>query len=162
MYQVKLKWSLAVQVATKTEDKFTQCDVHRGHSIYQRKRMKTGSHLTYDDLIKNYLCDKLVMIEWLKGITFLARKVFCPVCSKPMEWTSCNDRSDGFKYVCHKSHTEKQHWVEHSIRNSTWFEKSNLTMEESTKLTYWWYADLDQLCLSSNTIVDWRMLSDPS
>jgi predicted RNA-binding Zn-ribbon protein involved in translation (DUF1610 family) len=167
MYQVKIKRHIGVQVATtiKTEEKFTQCDVQPCHSesSYHRKRMKTESHLTYDDLIKNYLCDKQVTIEWLKNIGLLAREVLCPVCGKPMEWTSCKDRSDGFKYVCRKSDTAKQHRVEHSIRNNSWFAKSNLTLEEIMKLTYWWCAGLQQnqiqaqLCLSSNTIVDWCM-----
>lgn len=169
MYQVKIKRSIGVQVAptSKTQNKSTQCpaQVFPNDASYQRKRIKTDheSHLTYDNLITNYLCSKEVMLVWLKDIGLLAREVFCPVCTAPMQWTKCKDRSDGYKYVCRKSDRGNQHAVERSVRSNTWFEKSNLTIEEIMKLTYWWCADLDQnqiqaqLLLSSNTIVDWCM-----
>ena len=131
MYQVKIKRNIGIQVATttKTEDKFAQCGNHSRHSqwSYQRKRFnyKMGSYLTYDELTEHFLCDKEVMIGWLKDIGLLACEVLCPVCDKPMEWTKCIDRSDGFKYMCRKSGTAKRHRVERSIRDKTWFEKSN-------------------------------------
>lgn len=80
-----------------------------------------------------------------------------------MQWTPCEDRSDGLKYECRQTGTTKRHRVERSIRAGSWFEKSNLTLEEILKLTYWWCADLRenqikaQLQLSDNTIVDWCM-----
>ena len=56
--------------------------------------------------------------------------------------------------------TVKRHRVEISIRQGTWFEKNNLTLEEILKLTYWWTIGLkesqiaQQLRLSPNTAVD--------
>ena len=57
----------------------------------------------------------------------------------------------------------KRHRVEISIRQGTWFEKSNLTLEEILKFTNCWTVGLNesqiaqQLRLSPNTAVDWCM-----
>ena len=102
-------------------------------------------------------------IDWLKDEGLLPSEMLCPMCSNPMQWTRCKDRSDGYKYECRGNHTAKRHRVEHSIRCGSWFENSNLTLQEIMKLTYWWCADLRenqikaQLRLSDNTIVDWSM-----
>ena len=61
-----------------------------------------------------------------------------------------------FKYEC-RGKTVKRRRVEISIRQGTWFEKSNLTLEEILKFTYWWTVGLkesqiaQQLRLSPNT-----------
>ena len=38
----------------------------------------------------------------------------------------------------------KRHRCERGIRESSWFEKENLTIEEVLKFTYWWCQDLIQ------------------
>ena len=54
---------------------------------------------------------------------------------------------------CHKSTV--------SIRKGSWFEQSNLTLEEIIKFTYWWLEGLTQeqvkkqLHINRNTAVDW-------
>ena len=79
-----------------------------------------------------------------------------------MHLMQCTDRSDGFRYEC-RSKTVKRHQKECSIQTNTWFEQSNLALEEILKLTYWWTAGVKenqiatQLQLSSNTVVDWSM-----
>ena len=53
--------------------------------------------------------------------------------------------------------------MEKSIREGSWFEKANLSVEEMIKFTYWWCQGLDQwqiklqLGLGSHTAVDWDM-----
>lgn len=53
--------------------------------------------------------------------------------------------------------------VETSIRAGSWFEQSNLSIEEVIKFTYWWSRGLQQwqikeeLGLGSHTAVDWDM-----
>ena len=48
-----------------------------------------------------------------------------------------------------------------SIRRDSWFEKSNLSLEEIVKLTYWWCRGLEQdvirhgVNISEHTAVDW-------
>ena len=123
----------------------------------------SGKHLTYDELVQNFLQSNTATIEWLKHIGLLASETLCPTCFTQMRWTTCMDRSDGFKYECRGGQAVKCHQVEQSIRHGNWFEKSNLTLQEIMKITYWWCADLcesqvkTQLRIYSNTIVDWSM-----
>lgn len=42
--------------------------------------------------------------------------------------------SDGLVWRCQKNN----HSTEKSIRKGSWFENSNLTIEEVIELTYWW------------------------
>ena len=73
------------------------------------------------------------------------------------------DRSDGYLWKCQKQLNGKRHQSEKSIREGSWFEKSNLTIEEVLKFTYWWCQDMkqwqikQQLGLGSHTAVDWDM-----
>ncbi|XP_020905726.2 uncharacterized protein LOC110243911, partial [Exaiptasia diaphana] len=75
----------------------------------------------------------------------------------------CIDRSDGFRWECRKSINGKKHRVEKSVREGSWFEKANLTIEETIKFIYWWTRGMKQnqikeeLGLSPNTAVDWDM-----
>lgn len=78
-----------------------------------------------------------------------------------MKVTKVEDRSDGLKWECRKQEKGKRHKVEASIRKDSWFQKSNLTLEEQLKITYWWCCELNQkqirheLGISGNTGVDW-------
>ena len=78
-----------------------------------------------------------------------------------MNWVECDDRSDGFIWQCRKQNGKKRHRVEKSIREGSWFEKSNFSIEEMIKFTYWWCQGLNQwqikqqLGLGSHTAVDW-------
>ena len=77
-----------------------------------------------------------------------------------MKLVECQDRSDGHKWECRRQEAGKTHKTEVSIRQGSWFEKSNMTIEEILKLTYWWCRDVKQeqirreLNLASNTAVD--------
>jgi transposase-like protein len=80
-----------------------------------------------------------------------------------MKWTECSDRSDGYKFECRGGNDHKRHRCERSIRENTWFERSNLTIEEIIKFTYWWSTNMPQhqiitqLRISTKTAVDWCM-----
>ena len=71
------------------------------------------------------------------------------------------DRSDGYKWECRRQINGKWHKVEMSIRKDSWVEKSNLSLEEIVKLTYWWCRGLKQdeihheVNISEHTAVDW-------
>ncbi|CAB4012579.1 Hypothetical predicted protein, partial [Paramuricea clavata] len=65
----------------------------------------------------------------------------CCHCDLPMKLVKCEDRSDKYKWECRKSVNGKRNKVEISIRKGSWFEKSNMTLEEVLKFTYWWCRD---------------------
>ena len=169
MYRVKVKRNIGIQAGPATmgrQNMATQCELLQNSNekgSYQREVSTSGKHLTYDELVQNFLQSNTATIDWLKHIGLLASETLCPTCFTPMRWTTCMDRSDGFKYECRGGQAVKRHRVEQSIRHGSWFEKSNLTLQEVMKITYWWCADFcesqvkTQLRINSNTIVDWSM-----
>ena len=78
-----------------------------------------------------------------------------------MKMVKCNDRSDGHKWECRRQEGGKRHKVELSIRSGSQFEKSNMSLEEVLKFTYWWCRGVKQeeIChetnVASHTAVDW-------
>ncbi|XP_028414213.1 uncharacterized protein LOC114537271 [Dendronephthya gigantea] len=91
----------------------------------------------------------------------IAHERVCGHCNNSMRLVKCADRSDGYKWECRKQVAGKRHKVELSIRKGSWFEKSNMTLEEVIKFTYWWCRDVNQeqirheLNVATNTAVDW-------
>ena len=129
---------------------------------YQRKIGGT-LHWTYDELKDRVVCNRETSIEWLMNEGMIVSKRPCPVCGENMELVECTDRSDGYKWECRKRANNKRHKSTVSIRKGSWFEQSNLTLEEIIKFTYWWSEGLTQeqikkqLHINANTAVDWDM-----
>ena len=98
---------------------------------------------------------------WLMDKGLIKKVQYCGRCNFEMKLVPCSDRSDGYRWECQKQTNGKRHRVETSIRSGSWFEKSNLQLEEMLKFTYWWCRDLDQsqiqyeLGMSSASAVDW-------
>ena len=87
----------------------------------------------------------------------IASKHACPVCGENMELVECTDRLDGYKWECRKRVNNKSTV---SIRKGSWFEQSNLTLEEIFKFTDWWSEQEQikkQLHINANRAVDWDM-----
>ena len=169
MYRVKIKRNIAIQAGHPTingQNKEIQCELlekRKEKGSFQRQVASKDKPLTYDELTQNFLYNNSATIDWLKHIALLPSEMLCPMCSNPMMWTTCKDRSDGYKYECPRGQGAKRYRVEQSIRHGSWFEKSNLTLQEIIKITFWWCADLrenqikTQLRINDNTIVDWSM-----
>ena len=137
----------------------TQCGA--GQGSYQRNPSSKCRHWTYDKLKDTVLGSKSQVISWLMERELIAKSRLCPHCGSEMRLVQCDDRSDGCKWECKKQVNGKRHKVEFSIRKDSWFEASNLTLEEILKLTYWWCRDVDQetmryeVDVGSHTAVDW-------
>jgi transposase-like protein len=165
-YSVKRKRSLGIQAGkgfVELKSVGSQCE--NSPASYNRAATSTsestGGDLSYDELVQNYLCNPEYTLKWLKDENIISSTRKCSVCDMDMKWTKTHDRSDGYKWECRRKIKKKQHKNESSIREKSWFEKSNMTIPEVLKLTYWWCADLSakqiskQLKLGSSTIVDW-------
>ena len=50
-----------------------------------------------------------------------------------MNWVQCKDRSDRLQWESSRTINGKSHRTEASIRKDTWFENSNMTLEEIVK-----------------------------
>ena len=133
-----------------------------GTGSYQRKT-NAALHWTYDELKDTVICNRETLIRWLMDEGVIASRRACPVCSENMELVECTDRSDSYKWECRKRANNKRHKSTVSIRKGSWFEQSNLTLEEIIKFTYWWSEGLTQeqikkqLHINPNTAVDWDM-----
>ena len=143
-----------------TQDAATQ-HVGEGKSYEKYRENKSNSKWTYDLLKEEMLCNKDRLIGWLMDEKLIAKSRKCGHCNEMMKLVIANDRSDGFKWECRRQINRKRHRVEISIRKDSWFEKSNLTLEEIVKLTYWWCRGVSQedirheVNVSEHTAVDW-------
>ncbi|XP_028394432.1 uncharacterized protein LOC114527774 [Dendronephthya gigantea] len=165
MYRVKLRKSVAVQTHSSS---FSNIEVasqtsSEGISYSRKQRLQQSPFTTYDDLKESIFSSKDFLFQWLKDRQLIAAEQLCPQCDSVMTWTETTDRKDGYKWLCRKTTNGKRHRVEVSIRKGSWFEKSNFTVEEIIKFTYWWTVDLtqsqivQQLGFASNSGVDWDM-----
>jgi hypothetical protein len=99
---------------------------------------------------------KLVLKEGL-----IACERVCGHCNEGMKPVECTDRSDGYEWECPRQISGKRLKVELSTRKGSWFDNSNLSLEEILKLMYWWCRDMKQeqirheLNITSQTAVDW-------
>ncbi|XP_066925007.1 uncharacterized protein [Clytia hemisphaerica] len=142
-----------------TVDTSTQISSSTGS--YKRNRIindldKEG--MTIRKLYTEVICNKETAIRWAMDNGLIASSMKCSFCSSDMDLKDAqNYSSDGCRWRCRK----KDHSSEASIRKGSWFEKSNLTLEEIIELTYWWSTGCEQtqVCkemgVSSKTAVDW-------
>ncbi|CAB4036959.1 Hypothetical predicted protein, partial [Paramuricea clavata] len=136
----------------------TQCGGEKHDSYNREEKLK---HWTYDLLRDEVLRSKEEIIQWCMDEGLIAKSRLCCHCDLPMKLVKCEDRSDKYKWECRKSVNGKRHKVEISIRKGSWFEKSNMTLEEVLKFTYWWCRDVRQeeirheLNIAAHTAVDW-------
>ena len=113
------------------------------------------------NLLQNYLWDKDFTLSWVKDEGLITLSRICSICGSEMKLVESGDKSDGYVWECRKQINCKRHRCERSIRESCWFEKANLTIEEVLKFTYWWCQDLNQwqikqqLQVGSHTAVEW-------
>ena len=138
MYTVKRTCTVSCQTASPVEKQFTeksvQCDKH---VINSYNRESKSSHLTYDELVENYLGNNESIIKWLQEMEIIASSAVCQQCQNEMTLISaCNDRSDGYKWQCRKTINGKRHKVEASIRKNSWFDNSNMTLTEILKFMH--------------------------
>lgn len=166
----------AIQVCIKSAKKSKNCEAQTWVSSFQLKSVGTQcgeeKHRSYsrDEKLKQWTYDRLrdevlrskeEIMQWCMDEGLIAKSRLCCQCDQPMKLVKCEDRSDKYKWECRKTVNGKRHKVEVSIRKGSWFEKSNMTLEEVLKFTYWWSRDLRQeeirheLNIATHTAVDW-------
>lgn len=92
--------------------------------------------VTYDDLLQDVLVSKVLTIKWLMEEKLIASKQRCRRCGEDMLLVKYTDQSDGFKWECRKQVKGRRHKLTISIHKGSWFEESNLTIEEVLKYMY--------------------------
>ncbi|CAH3153938.1 unnamed protein product, partial [Porites evermanni] len=123
----------------------TQCGSTQ--ASYQRNE-KQENFTSYENLLRDYLWDREFTLSWLREEGLIASSRNCTMCGSEMNWVRRGDRSHGYIWECRRQINGKRHRCERSIREGSWFENSNMTIEEQIK---------QQLGLGSHTAVDGDM-----
>ena len=99
MYTVKRKRTVSCQTARPVEKQFAEKSVQcETKLLTSYNRESKSSHLTYDELVDNCLINNESIIKWLQDMEIIASSAVCSQCQNEMTLTSCNDRSDGYKW----------------------------------------------------------------
>lgn len=122
------------------------------------RRNNEFKHMTYKHLCKNIILDKDTAIHWSFNNSILSNSKNCPICGSKIELKHAPlYSSDGLKWRCQRN----GHTKDVSIRKDSWFEGSNLTIQELIELTYLWTTGMEQklinheMGISSKSAVDW-------
>ena len=88
----------------------------------------------------------------------------CPSCHAEMRWCSRPDTTDGYPWVCRKVVDGRRSNAYRSIRFSSWFSRSHLTLLQVMLLTYYILRRLPartirlELHIEQHIATDWTML----
>lgn len=94
-------------------------------------------------------------IQWLARRSLIANSRQCCMCQQPMRFIAYIKGLDKKRWSCHTCQQTL------SLRNGSFFERSNLSLVDIVLLIYVWVKDLPQtfaieeLSLNKNTVVDW-------
>ena len=150
------------------------------HSYQRVNFYNDYKHYTFKKVLREVTVTKERCIEFLQRRGVLRSEVRCPGvlykgvrqgnCGQPMALKKVGDRKDGLSWRCRKVHTVtdklKQYKVKDvkiSIREGTWLENSNLTLEEVVELIYLWthnftLAEIEhELRISKKTLIEWTI-----
>ena len=135
---------------------------------------------SFKDILSTITSSKLSCFKFLQDRGVLQKEMICPGplrkgrrllnCGHQMAVKSVKDRGDGLTWRCRKVHkitdgrktfTTKE--VKVSIRQNSWIEDSNLSLEAIVELLYWWSQGHDiatvehELKISKKTLIEWFM-----
>ena len=108
-------------------------------------------------------CHQPMAIEFLKGIGLLRSKMQCNTCGRDMTWSADSNLPEGFRWRCQRRVAGVSCNKSASIKQGSWFQQSNLTLQEILLITH------DIVCretahqiqkeygLSDQTVADWGM-----
>ena len=136
MYTVVRRKTCGVQTGCSKADLKDQSTQLCGstQASYQRNYEKQGNVTSYENLLRDYLWDREFTLSWLREEELIASSRNCTMCGSEMNWVRWGDRSDGYIWECRRQINGKRHRCERSIREGSWFENSNITIEEVLKI----------------------------
>ncbi|ELU02975.1 hypothetical protein CAPTEDRAFT_203791 [Capitella teleta] len=110
-----------------------------------------------------FIMDTSVLFEWLRDFGLIKRTRYCPVCKEAMKLKKVPDErlSDGCIWRCDRKIGGKRRGKEISVRHSSWFSHSKMTLSEILELTFWWVrGDKQDVIMNEtghgeHTLVDW-------
>ena len=80
--------------------------------------------------------DQAIAIDFLKDVGLLRSKVLCNICDRGMTWSADPNLAEGFSWRYRRRVAGTRCRESASIRHGSWFQLSNLTLQEVLLLTY--------------------------
>ena len=165
---------------SSTSSTCTESTENSQHSYNRRHYYEDSRQYTFKKVLRDITSTKEKCIQFLQTRGVLKHAVLCPGvlykgkrqgnCGHPMALKKVQDRKDGISWRCRKIHTVtdklkayKSKDVKVSIREDTWLQNSNLTLEEIVELIYLWtqnftLAEIEhELNISKKTLIEWTI-----
>jgi hypothetical protein len=102
---------------------------------YRRRMLRDDGGLNKSFLYYVFI-DQAMAIEFLKQVDLLQSKVLCCNCNRDMLWSVHSRRPDGFVWQCQRRVAGGRCNQSASIREGSWFQQSNITLQEILLITY--------------------------
>lgn len=120
-----------VQCVVKCKDQLTQLGSESAVSYAgKQKDTEAGENITYRYLLMNIIPNKDTTLEFCFKMELIPRIRECPTCTKPILLIKDSKVSDQHRWYCREKKGPNKHEHRLSIRSGTFFEKSNMTIEE--------------------------------
>lgn len=116
---------------------------------------------TYRRLLTEAIPNKEATLQFCFDIGLIPAQRSCPTCGANMTLMKDSKVSDGHRWYCRSRKSAKKHEHKLSLRTGTFFEKSNMTLEEIIQIMYMWVHGHSQkqihheLGTAQHTDVDW-------
>lgn len=154
--------SVGIQCVPELKEKSTQNGNDKSlKSVSYAKKFDKDNLITYRILLNEIIPSKDQTLEFCFKTGLLPDKRACPTCGGSMSMINDTKVSDGHRWYCRVRSGPSKHEHRLSLRTGTFFEKSNMTLEECLQFFYLWTHGMSQdqiqheLQLSSRTDVDW-------
>lgn len=154
--------NIGVQCVAKCKEQFTQLGSESSVSYAGKlKDADEGDKITYRSLLMYVIPNKDAALDFCFNMEIIPRLRKCPTCGNPMSLIKDSKVSDQHRWYCRIKKGPQKHEHRLSIRTGTFFEKSNMTIEEILQIIYMWIHGHSQKNIqheqgiSSATDVDW-------
>ena len=151
--------SVGIQCVPEMKEKSTQNGSEK--SVSYAGKFEKDNLINYRILLTEIIPNKNQTLEFCFKTGLLPDKRLCPTCGGNMSMINDSKVSDGRRWYCRIRTGQNKHEHRLSLRTGTFFEKSNMTIEECIQFFYLWTHGISQdqiqheLQLSSRTDVDW-------
>lgn len=152
--------SVGIQCVPEMREKSTQDGTEKSVS-YAKKFESKDNLINYRILITDIIPNKNQTLKFCFKTGLLPDRRECPTCGGSMSMINDSKVSDGHRWYCRVRTGQFKHERRLSLRTGTFFDKSNMTLEECLQFFYLWTHGMSQdqihheLQLSSRTDVDW-------
>ena len=135
----------SVQCCSKMKEMSTQCGFENSVSYASKLESADGDkHINFKTLLMELIPNKESTINFCFKMGIIPDSKQCPTCGNSMSLIYDSKVSDQRRWYCRQRQGPNKHEHRLSIRNGTFFSKSNLTLEEILQFFYLWVNGTSQ------------------